>query len=329
MIATKYMNRLLVATVCFAIFALTAVAADPSWPLSEDEVTLQKIKTFFDAPFFKTEFDQYGVLKIVDRDTKTFIKVNKERKLITIFTAWRLKASVPETKKLQFVNTMNNGLIFVRFSMSGPTTLWCDYQFLYEGGITPGAIVNNYRLFAKVTREAVVKKDPEGIIGDDIAHTNLHDACFAGDLASVKALVASGTTNVNAEDKEGCTPLYRALSVQKKDVALYLLTNGANVNPSAERKPVPLVAACAQGDLDVVKVMIDKGADPKMVERNGLTPLHSACLENHKEIAELLIDKGADVNARMTTTGWTPLHAAKSMGNKEIADLLLRHGATE
>jgi hypothetical protein len=167
MLTTKQMSRLMLATVCAAFFALTATAADPSTPLSEDDVTLQKIKTFFDAAFLKAEFDKDGGLKIEDGGFKTFVQVNKEKKLITFFSAWGLKASVPEIKKLQLVNTMNDDLIFVRFAMPRPTTLWCDYQFLYEGGITPYAIVNNYRMFAKVTKGAVAIKDPEDIIGSD------------------------------------------------------------------------------------------------------------------------------------------------------------------
>jgi len=167
MITNNYMPRLLLAVVCTAFISVTALAADPSMPLNEDEVSLQKIKTFFDAAFLKATFDEDGDLRIEDGGFKVFVKVDREKKLIIFISAFNLKASVPAIKKLQFVNTLNADLIFARFSMRGPTTLLCDYQLLYEGGITPYTVVNNYRLYAKVINGAVCTQDPEDIIGSD------------------------------------------------------------------------------------------------------------------------------------------------------------------
>ncbi len=100
---------------------------------------------------------------------KVFVKIDNEKKLITYFTAWGLKEGVPEIKRLQLINKMNNELILVRFSMPRATTLWCDYQFYYEGGIAPYAIVNNYRTFIRVAKGGVTTKDTEKIIGSGAA----------------------------------------------------------------------------------------------------------------------------------------------------------------
>jgi hypothetical protein len=167
MITKKHVTRLLLTGLCIVFAAMTVFAADPYVPIGEDDVSLESIKSFFDAAFMKADFDEDGDLKIEDGSFKTYVRVDEEKKLITFFAAWALRASVSELKKLQFVNTLNDDLIFVRFVMTRPTVLWCDYQFLYEGGITPYAIVNNYRLFALVTKGAVATKDPEDIIGSD------------------------------------------------------------------------------------------------------------------------------------------------------------------
>ena len=145
----------------------TTVVANPSAPLSESDVTLHKLKSIFDAAYIKAEFDSDGDLKIEDNGFKTFVQIDRDKGLIIFFAIWAMKASVPEIKRLKLVNTLNNDLIFVRFCMPRPTTLWCDYQFLFEGGITPFTIVHNYRLFAKVTKGAVATQDPEDIIGSD------------------------------------------------------------------------------------------------------------------------------------------------------------------
>lgn len=163
----NYVFNLVLATICMAFASHVALAADPGDLLSEEDVNLQAIRTFFEAAFIKAEFDKDGDLKIMDEGMRTFVKVDKDKKLISYFTAWNMKASVPEIKKLQLVNEFNDGLIFARFSMPNSTTLWCDYQLLYDGGVTPYAIVSNYKLFSKVVKGAVATRDPEDIIGSD------------------------------------------------------------------------------------------------------------------------------------------------------------------
>jgi hypothetical protein len=159
--------RNVVAGLCIAFAAATSFAADPYTLVAEDEISLQKIKTIFDAAIIKISLFKDDKLKIEDSGFKTIVKINSKKKLITYFSAWRMKKDVPEIKKLQFVNKLNDELIFVRFSMPRPTTLWCDYQFKYEGGITPFQIVNNYKLFARVTKGAVTLKDTDNIVGSD------------------------------------------------------------------------------------------------------------------------------------------------------------------
>ena len=59
------------------------------------------------------------------------------------------------SEKLALVNRANDEKIIVRFAAPNAETLWCDYQILYEGGITPFNIMNSYRWFTKVCRGAV------------------------------------------------------------------------------------------------------------------------------------------------------------------------------
>lgn len=155
----------IVAGICLIAGASSSLAQNEV--VDEEEINLRTIKTFFDSAFIKSEFDEDGDLKIEDDGLKTFIIVDEEKKMITYFSIWPLRASVPEMKKLQLVNTLNDDLILVRYCMPRPETLWCDYQVLYEGGITPYTIVNNYRMFAKVVKGTAQTKDPDDIIGTD------------------------------------------------------------------------------------------------------------------------------------------------------------------
>ena len=170
------MRAMLLAGICaFAagkpVMAANAPASEtPSKALKtmpEADVSLKKVQEIFDAAYLKTEIDKEGDLKIDDDGVKTFVRVDPARKLITFFTAWGFKASSPEVKKLQLLNTLNNEVIFVRFSMPQPATLWCDYQFLYDGGMTPHTLISNYKQFVRVASSAVSSKDPDNLIGSD------------------------------------------------------------------------------------------------------------------------------------------------------------------
>ncbi|MFT5465537.1 MAG: hypothetical protein ACI8UO_000632 [Verrucomicrobiales bacterium] len=155
---------ILLAGSCLAFGASSSFAQDL---LSEDDLNLKEIKSLFDSAFIKSEIDEDGDLKIEDGGLKTFITVDEEKMMITYFSIWPLRAGAPEMKKLQLVNSLNDDLIVVRYCMPKPTTLWCDYQVLYEGGITPYSIINNYRTFVKVVKGTASSKDPDDLIGTD------------------------------------------------------------------------------------------------------------------------------------------------------------------
>lgn len=166
---------------CFAAAAAVAAmavmaggaarAADRKAILMPDEITTANIKPFFDAAFLNAQIDKDGDLEIEDDGVRTYIRVDPRRKIITYYSSWEIKASVPEARKLAFVNRLNDKMVFVRYCIAGPTTLWCDYQCLYEGGITPYTIVNNYRQFARIVAVSWAGQDANEILGSDAKPT--------------------------------------------------------------------------------------------------------------------------------------------------------------
>ncbi len=152
------------AAVCWAA---AATAADLKTPIREGQVSIEAIKAVMEQAAFDVEIDSDGDLKIADGGLIAFFRVDTERKLITLFAIYRLKASAPEVERLRLINRLNDQVILVRFSAPDETTLWCDYQFSYDGGITPYALINTFRNFARVTRQAVAQHDTEDIVGSD------------------------------------------------------------------------------------------------------------------------------------------------------------------
>jgi hypothetical protein len=151
-----------------AILGLAAVAvADVKTPIPEDEFTMEAAKAAMDQAAFKTEIDSDGDLKVADGSVVAYLRLDAERKLVSLFVIYRIKASATEIERLRLINRLNDKVILVRFSNPDEFKLWCDYQFYYEGGITPFMLVNNFRNFVRVTRLAVSQHDTEDIVGSD------------------------------------------------------------------------------------------------------------------------------------------------------------------
>ena len=103
------------------------------------------------------------------------------------------------------------------------------------------------------------------------------------------------------------------------------LTAGVDVNANNKNGTTPLHRAAYWGHKEVVELLIANGADVHAKWDNGWTPLHRAALYDHKEVTELLIANGADVNAKIDD-GRTPLDMAIFGNETESADLLRKHG---
>lgn len=131
--------------------------------LQDHEITLERIESLFKAAFLRTEYDKDGDLVIRDQGINTFVKIDSQRKMITFFSLWGLKERSPEIEKLKFANRLNDNLILVRFTVARPTTLWCDYAFMYEGGITSFQLINTYKRFMSVCQGAS-RQDTAGVM---------------------------------------------------------------------------------------------------------------------------------------------------------------------
>lgn len=132
--------------------------------LKDDEVSVERIEALAKQAFIRTDRDKDGDLVLREDGVNTFVQVETDRKMITFFALWSFPSRFNIEEKLQYVNRLNNGKILVRFSVMKQDTLYCDYQFLYEGGINPFNIINTYKRFASVCRGAV--RDVENGIAD-------------------------------------------------------------------------------------------------------------------------------------------------------------------
>ncbi|HJN18098.1 MAG TPA: ankyrin repeat domain-containing protein, partial [Armatimonadota bacterium] len=165
----------------------------------------------------------------------------------------------------------------------------------------------------------------------------------------VSLLIANSADPMAATDS-GKTPVHAAAFRGHRDVANFLVANGARWNIHAasacgELEEVdgslrdgtdidvaglcewtPLHWAALRGGADAVKFLLDHGASVEALGQWGGTPLHFAAMGGDPDVTELLLGAGANANTP-NGSGATPLHDAASQGHLPLVELLIDNGA--
>ncbi|WP_353279010.1 ankyrin repeat domain-containing protein [Wolbachia endosymbiont (group B) of Longitarsus flavicornis] len=160
---------------------------------------------------------------------------------------------------------------------------------------------------------------------DKDGNTPLHNAASKGYLNVVKYLIEKGA-NLEAKDHDGRTPIYDASWNGHLDIVKCLIEKGVNVNATDKNGWTPLHWAASKGNLEIAKSLIEKGADINAKNIYGKKPIHRAAEKNYETVIELLLSKGANVNDT-DKSGWTPLHWASQNGHLDVVKYLVNRGA--
>lgn len=86
----------------------------------------------------------------------------------------------------------------------------------------------------------------------------------------------------------GYTPLMSAVGWNKKDLAVFLIENGANVNNVAADGMTPLMVAAGEGYLEMVKLLVMKGAKLDPVNNKGKSAIEIARQKDLTSVADYL-----------------------------------------
>ena len=130
-------------------------------------------------------------------------------------------------------------------------------------------------------------------------------ACMAGDLNTIKSLIASGVDiNTRIASDSGATLLTDSILYNQKELAIWLIENGADVNLPLPNGRTPLMTVAATDEIGLARKLIEAGADVNKQANNGATALMYAVHYNKLPLAKLLIECGARRNLR-DKDGWT------------------------
>ncbi len=155
----------------------------------------------------------------------------------------------------------------------------------------------------------------------------LHDAAQAGDVETVKTLLASGV-DIDETDFSTGTALHIAVGQGSERIVKVLIEHGADLEAKSELNFARALHLAADFDeLAIIGRLLDNGADIEARDGELRTPLHRAAGAGLNRGVELLLERGAEIDVREGNFGTTPLQQAADNGRLETAKLLLDRGA--
>jgi ankyrin repeat protein len=155
------------------------------------------------------------------------------------------------------------------------------------------------------------------------------------DTVMMKVLISAGADINHKSKMTGYTPLMTALNGSNKDIAWFLIRQGADINIRANDGTTALILACGVSP-ELAKLMLDRGADIHAVTDRGMgvfTQCINVGLRRETvtyEFAKYLLSRGADIDEANTTSyygGYTPLFWAVESANDELVRFLVENGA--
>ncbi|NXY03849.1 ANKK1 protein, partial [Pteruthius melanotis] len=153
--------------------------------------------------------------------------------------------------------------------------------------------------------------------------TQLHLA--HGDDRTARLLL-DHRARVDAQERDGWTPLHLAAQNDFENVARVLLSRQADPNTQeVDGKTALHVAACF-GHVGLVKLLASQGADLERKQKNLRTPLHVAVERGKFRVVHYLLKNGISVNS-LDQNHYSALHLAVARGKYLICEKLIKHGA--
>jgi ankyrin repeat protein len=106
--------------------------------------------------------------------------------------------------------------------------------------------------------------------------TPLADAARAGDVATIRTLIAHGADPNEAAGQNNWPPLLHAIHKGQIQSVNALLDGGAGINRISGDGITPLMMAAGYGYSDIVELLLRRGANPRIAGPDGVRALDLA-----------------------------------------------------
>ncbi|BCM89862.1 hypothetical protein IAD21_01710 [Abditibacteriota bacterium] len=133
--------------------------------IAEKDISLARLQAIFEAAFVENDVDEDGDLYIrTENGTKIFVSLDERNKLVRFTALYGLKEDAVEADRTALANTLNDNIVFVRFSATTRNSLVCDYYLPYNGAVSPLHVVTVTRLFNRIIASSLGEYDTADIL---------------------------------------------------------------------------------------------------------------------------------------------------------------------
>ena len=122
--------------------------------ITADHVSRDLIRYTFEAAFMDFELDSEGDVCVKD-GCNVHVLLDKERNRIALICQFTFKSSSSEMQRLEAVNKINMGYLFVSASARPQDTLRFEYDIFLDGGMSKKGLVLAVKRFASIPFAAV------------------------------------------------------------------------------------------------------------------------------------------------------------------------------
>jgi hypothetical protein len=134
--------------------------------ITQEEITIPKLHEVYTGAFMHPEIQADGSIKLELESLKLFVKVQTDRKILSLYALFGVKPGTTRSQVLELCNRINDGLVLVRACTPAafPTpALWLDHDVDIETGMTADDIVTETRRFRTVIG-GVMGMDTEDVL---------------------------------------------------------------------------------------------------------------------------------------------------------------------
>ena len=130
------------------------------------------------------------------------------------------------------------------------------------------------------------------------------------DPSSPAYLFCKLKTEINSQNENGWTPIYRSIAANNLEALYELLKLGADPNIPNNLGETPLYLSVDLDNYDALIILLQYKADCNLAKKNGNTPLHLATKRNKTSFMSALLRNNANPNIINKLYSQTPTHLA-------------------
>ncbi|XWV25964.1 hypothetical protein QJ857_gp1116 [Tupanvirus soda lake] len=157
--------------------------------------------------------------------------------------------------------------------------------------------------------------------------TLLFKASEKGSLDHVKMFLSMGAV-VDIPNELGNTPLWIACCNRFTDIVLELLNAGAYINYANKKGNTPLVPVCQRGPEKIAEILLAAGATVEQLNNNGDSIILLCCRNGQAGVLRLVLNKASAeiVKHAAHIDGFSPILACAESNRPECMDVLYEYG---